>query len=396
MTQTWAIFLEAYRNLNSKMLFWMVLILSGLVVAAVACMGINEHGLKIAFWQIDSDVLSTKQMAVDYFYKMIFVEIGIRYWLSLFAMILAIISTGEIFPDLMTSGSIDLFVSKPISRLRLFITEYAAGLWFVALQVTIFSAACFLVIGLRGGVWEPGLFLAVPIMVCFFSYLFSVCVLLGVVTRSTVAAILLTLLFWFFVGSVGTAENWVLMFKTMHERGVDFAAVQAESNNNKSMSADIHDKPAETPSPSAKKSKTFESSSPLAEKPKPEEPPSQPTDKPKPLESPSPSAEKPQPAAPDKSSSSRAFEIAHSILYDVKTVLPKTGETFKLLERSLTKLAKLPQQPRGPETQRMQAAQMEFVEILYARSIAWIVGTSLGFEAVILFFAAIFFCRRDY
>ncbi len=216
MTQTWAIFLEAYRNLNSKKLFWLVLILSALVVMAFACLGINENGLKIAFWQIDNNVLNTKQMPPDQFYKAMFVQIGIGIWLSWLATILAIISTAGIFPDLLTSGSIDLFVSKPISRLRLFITEYAAGLLFVALQVTIFSAACFLVIGLRGGAWEPGLFLAVPIMVCFFSYLFSVSTLLGVLTRSTVAALLLTLLFWFFVWAIGTAENTLLMFKTMH------------------------------------------------------------------------------------------------------------------------------------------------------------------------------------
>ena len=76
----------------------------------------------------------------------------------------------------MTAGSIDLFVQKLICLVGLFFTEYLAGLLFAALQVTIFTAACFLVIGPRGPVWEPGLFLAVPIVVCFFSYLFSVCV----------------------------------------------------------------------------------------------------------------------------------------------------------------------------------------------------------------------------
>ena len=45
MTQTWAVFLEAYRNLNSKKLFWTVLILSALVVVAFACVGINERGV---------------------------------------------------------------------------------------------------------------------------------------------------------------------------------------------------------------------------------------------------------------------------------------------------------------------------------------------------------------
>ncbi len=246
MTQTWAIFLGAYRNLNSKKLFWLVLILSGLVAAAFACIGINETGLKLAFWQIDNDVINLKQMPPDQFYKTMFAQVGIGIWLSWLATILAIISTAGIFPDLMTSGSIDLFVSKPIGRLRLFVTEYAAGLLFVTLQVTIFSAACFLVIGLRGGAWEPALFLAVPIMVCFFSYLFSISAFLGVVTRSTVAALLLTLLFWFFVWAVGTAENTLLIFKTMQERGVDFAAVQAESNGNKPNAPDKKEKQAES------------------------------------------------------------------------------------------------------------------------------------------------------
>jgi len=44
----------------------------------------------------------------------------------------------------------------------------------------------------------------------------------------------------------------------------------------------------------------------------------------------------------------------------------------------------------------MQAAQLEFVEIIHGRSIAWVVGTSLGFEVFVLFWAAVFFCRRDY
>jgi ABC-type transport system involved in multi-copper enzyme maturation permease subunit len=350
-----------------------------LVVVAVACIGINEKGLKIAFWQLDNNVFNTKQTPPEQFYKMIFTYVGISIWLSWLATILAVISTAGIFPDLLTSGSIDLFVSKPISRLRLFITEYAAGLLFVALQVTVFSAACFLVIGLRGGVWEPGLFLAVPILVCFFSYLFSVSTLLGVVTRSTVAALLLTLLFWFFVWAVGTTESSLLMFKTMHERGVDFASVQAEANANKQKTAD--------------KPKTLDTPERPAE--------AQPADKPKTpdiLERPAEAqpADKSKTDAAGDSNGSRALDIAHRIVYGVKTVLPKTTETIALLERSLMRFAKLPQQPQGPQTEKMQAAQLEFVEIIHGRSIAWIVGTSLGFEVVVLFLAAVFFCRRDY
>jgi ABC-type transport system involved in multi-copper enzyme maturation permease subunit len=356
MTQTWAIFLESYRNLNSKKLFWLVLILSGLVVAAFACIGINEKGVKLAFWQIDSQGLNTKNMPPDQFYKTMYVQIGISIWLSWVATILAVISTSGIFPDLMTSGSIDLLISKPISRLRLFLTEYAGGLLFVALQVTVFSAASFLVIGLRGGVWEPGLFLAVPLVVCFFSYLFSVCVLVGVLTRSTVAALLLTFLFWFAVWAIGTTETTLLMFQTMNKEGVNFAAVQAEQADNKPAPQDTQDNPKNA----------------------------HPDDQIK-------------PAKKDDSKGSQTLEIAHRIAYAVKSVLPKTTDTIGLLERSLISLAGLEKQPPGgPQTQRMQTATKEFAEILRSRSIAWVIGTSLGFEAVMLCLAGWIFCRRDY
>src|SRR5205085_9269224 len=105
---------------------------------------------------------------------LMFSELGVGIWLTFAALILAIVSTASLFPDLITGGAIDLYLSKPISRLRLILTKYATGLLFVALQVLVFCAASFLVIGLRGGVWEPRLFLAVPIVLCFFSYLFCI------------------------------------------------------------------------------------------------------------------------------------------------------------------------------------------------------------------------------
>src|SRR5580692_11650279 len=97
------------------------------------------------------------------------------------------------FPDLLTGGSIDLYLSKPISRLRLFLTKYFTGLLFVGFQVGAFSAASFLVLAIRGQVWIWGVFLAIPIVLVFYSYLYCVCVLIGVLTRSTLTAILLTI-----------------------------------------------------------------------------------------------------------------------------------------------------------------------------------------------------------
>ncbi|MFM9146426.1 MAG: ABC transporter ATP-binding protein, partial [Phycisphaerales bacterium] len=73
--------------------------------------------------------------------------------------------------EIEASGSIDRMLSKPISGGRLFLTRGGTGLFFAGFQALVFVTASFLVIGIRGGVWEPELFVAVPTVVVFFSYL---------------------------------------------------------------------------------------------------------------------------------------------------------------------------------------------------------------------------------
>ena len=44
MTQTIALLVDAYRELNAKKLFWVTLILSGVLVGAFACVGLDAQG----------------------------------------------------------------------------------------------------------------------------------------------------------------------------------------------------------------------------------------------------------------------------------------------------------------------------------------------------------------
>jgi len=359
MIQIFAIFYDAYRRLNARKMFWFVLVLSVLVVAVFGAVHINEKGIKVAIWQIDNDILNTQFFPIAYFYKFLFLNIGIKYWLSWLAIILALVSTAGIFPDLIAEGSIDLLVSKPISRLKLFFTQYAAGLLFVTLQVTLFSLAGFLVIGLRGGVWEPGLFLAVPLVVCMFSYLFSVCVFLGVLTRSTVASLLLTIFFWFVIYGLGAAEQQLLFISNIQQQS------QSTSTSGSSYRNEY--------SPPNRSSEDISQSQ----------------------QNPDPQTGDDQDPSGESNNDISSLETAHSILYGMKTVLPKTTETIDLLERNLISLAELPDRSNEPGGRRMQVLQQQ-EEILRSRSITWVIGTSLIFELLILAAAALIFCRRDY
>ena len=379
--QTLAIFLDAYRELNAKKLFWFVLFLSGVVVAAFAAVGVNERGVTVFRWEFEFPI-NTSVVTPEQFYKMLFTGLGVSFWLTWIATVLALVSTAGIFPDFISGGSIDLFLCKPISRLRLFLTKYAAGLLFVTLQVAVFSAAAFLVIGLRAGAWIPGLFIAVPVVVAFFSYLYCVCVLVGVLTRSTIAALLLTILFWLLVFGVHATELLLLRTSITRQqeierldRGVarverEMADLQAATQPTSRTASG----PARIPEADAARRQFLQSRLDAARQ--------------------------------QREGVSNPWRTPHRVFLGIKTVLPKTAETVELLNRWLVQLADLPEpdpeadEESGPDvfgrSSRHAAADEAVARVVRQRSVGWVLGTSLAFEAVVLALAAWVFCRRDY
>lgn len=377
MRQTLAIFLDAYRELNSKKLFWIVLALSVAVVGAFSMVGLNEKGLSILWWSFPSP-FNSLMFSQELFYKLMFANLGVKVWLSILSTILALVSTAGIFPDLISSGSIELTLCKPIGRLRLFLTKYLAGLTFTAIQVSLFTLAVFLVFGLRAGSWLPGLFWTVPIMVAFFSFLYCVCVLLGLLTRSTVAALLVTLLLWFVVFGLHTTEQTLLLFRTRNEMQQEKLEHRLATYRAQAKEA------AENPEKEKPSVSKFLRSSPEQR------------------------AESTQKALDSVRADAPALRTWHNGFYGLKTVLPKTTETIDLLERVLVSQADMNQLRKGddeavdmgdePEERRinMQQAAQRVQDKVRDRPLWWVLGTSFGFEAVILGIAAWIFCRRDF
>ncbi len=370
--QTGAIFLDAYRELHSRRLFWVTLVLSALVVLIFALVGIDENGLSIAGWHFDAAMFNTNMISEETFYKSMFIDLGIGMWLAWIATILALVSTAGMVPDLISSGTIDLVLSKPIGRLRLFFTKYAAALLFVMLQVSVFSLVSLIVLGLRAGVWAPGILLAIPIVVVFFSYLYCVCALLGLLTRSTIAALLLTLLFWFGIFMLHTGESVVLMFKLVSAERVE--QLERDIDRRETRLEELH---AEGIDDEAKE----------------------------PIRSQEVLLDSDREEVESTRRTANGLGVAHRILFGLKTVLPKTNETVGLLQRWLLDLAELgpaleedpnaagnQDGPFGPTPQ----VQRDLIEAFQNRSVWWVMGTSLAFEAVVLAFCGWVFWRRDF
>ena len=109
MSQTLAIFHEAYRGLRARKMFWIVLFLSLFVVLVFACVGVNENGLTLLVWDLHFGP-TTNEFPPAMLYKTMFVSLGIGIWLTWIAAILALISTAGIFPNFIAKGAIDLVI----------------------------------------------------------------------------------------------------------------------------------------------------------------------------------------------------------------------------------------------------------------------------------------------
>lgn len=363
MMQTWALLGDAYRELNHRKLFWVTMVISGIVVLAFATMGNNEDGLTILYWTIPIRFLSTDFFSHGEFYKFIFSELGIGFWLTWIATILAVISTASIFPDFVGSGSIDLMLSKPISRTRLFLTKFVTGLLFVALQVTVFTIASMLVIGIRGGEWEPWILISIPLVVIFYSYLFCVQAVVGMVTRSAIASIIAVLLFWMLCFGLQAADGITLAAKVTYEVAVERDERRLDGQQKMLEMADEEDQPARK-----RRVETIQE---------------------------------------ELVGNQEILETLSSVNYWLhlsNSILPKTAETIDILTRTLDTNANLRRPTSGESEEdmfgvmvnRQDFADRMASEIEESHSKTWVLGTSLLFEAVVLAFGALWFARKDF
>ena len=373
-----ALLIDAYRQLSAAKLFWLTLGLSLIVVLAFGSISFNETGMTIFYGlgTIESDMIHEGSPWARGLYVGIYSNFLVTIWLSWIATVLALISTCTIFPEFVKSGAIELTLSKPISRINLFLMKYVVSLLFVLLQVLVFCVGIFICVGLRIGEWNWAIFGAVPVVTIFYSYLFAVCVLVGMITRSGIASLLITGVFWMLLWTAQTAELALNRF-SVDERVTIESFEQSVLEQEEELNALREKSPDDFRIENRQK--------------------------------------RIDDMKEDIASAKDTFDkliVWHEPVRIALIFLPKTGQTIGLLDRWL-------KDDSGFDIQAMMRGDMRSVEELEefdnttrfarkreaskrihddysTRSLWYVVGTSLLFEGVILGLSAWFFCRRDF
>jgi ABC-type transport system involved in multi-copper enzyme maturation permease subunit len=113
-----------------------------------------------------------------------------------FGLLLALVWTAGFVPTFLEPSAASVLLAKPVPRWQLLLGKYVGVLTFVAFQVILFVALTWLALGVRTNVWDTGYWWCVPLLLAQFAVFYSFSVLLAVFTRSTVASVFGSLLFW--------------------------------------------------------------------------------------------------------------------------------------------------------------------------------------------------------
>jgi ABC-type transport system involved in multi-copper enzyme maturation permease subunit len=168
----------------------------------------NRLSLFFGAWDV------TGQAGFPLFQELSYIENGlVGYFGSTIAVLVSIVISAFFIPNMLRKGSVDLLLVKPISRVALLLYKFIGGLTFIFLNTAVTVIGVWVALGLRSGVWGVAFLETIFVLTFFFAILYSVSTLFGVLTRSPIAAILLTVGVWAVFFLIGIMHSVVEGFR---------------------------------------------------------------------------------------------------------------------------------------------------------------------------------------
>lgn len=129
-----------------------------------------------------------------------------------FGLLLALVWTAGFVPTFLEPRAASVLIAMPVARWQFLVGKYCGVLAFVGGQVALFVALTWLGLGIRTGIWDAAYFGCVPLLLLQFAVFYAFSVLLAVVTRSTVACVFGSVLFWLL--------SWGINYGSVMARGL--------------------------------------------------------------------------------------------------------------------------------------------------------------------------------
>ena len=125
-------------------------------------------------------------------------EVGFSGFLYIFCTLLAIFATAHLVPRMQDKGTIDLYLSRPIARVKLLLSRYVAGLILAMSNVIYLMGTVWVIVVWKTHVAHPRFLAGAAVIFLVIAVLLAFAFLVGVVTSSTAVSIMMTVGFSIF------------------------------------------------------------------------------------------------------------------------------------------------------------------------------------------------------
>jgi ABC-type transport system involved in multi-copper enzyme maturation permease subunit len=149
-----------------------------------------------------------------------------------FGIMLSLAATAFFVPRMLEKGEADILFSKPTGRFVLLMARYSSGVLFVGVLAFLLVLGMHLGFLLRSGYSDPAFLWSVLTLVYVFALIHAFSTLVGVLTRSAIAALLAAILFFGFNGCIHAL--WI-----NKEHGVARLRQEVETNDSADAQREI-------------------------------------------------------------------------------------------------------------------------------------------------------------
>jgi len=125
-------------------------------------------------------------------------------FLTVLTMLGFIAAASGYFPGLIAQGSVDSVLSRPVSRLQVFMGKYVGGLGLISVALFACWLFTFVSFGLMTGIWHWRFFSALPMTLLSVALLYAIVAWVGLMTRSATLALVTGYFFYLVVDTAVT------------------------------------------------------------------------------------------------------------------------------------------------------------------------------------------------
>ncbi len=237
---TLALVKDAFYQVLDNMVFRLLVILSIVMIAPAFLMAIKPEGIDVLFgtWKftyadlgvrgktlppdIHVHIIQAMQAA---FTEQVAGGLGIMICLA---------ATAFFVPRMLEKGEADTLFSKPVGRFVLLLSRYTTGVLFVGVLAFVMVIGIHVGLLLRSGYSDPGFLWSALTLVYVFALVHAFSTVVGVLTRSSVAALLVAILFF---GCNACAQKYWVVKEHSQEKDRLQAAAGDDTVSNKEPNA---------------------------------------------------------------------------------------------------------------------------------------------------------------